>query len=733
MSAHLARLALGLCLAVASLALAYGQPLAAGDAPSAKEDRPRTDSLGDPLPAGAVARLGTTRFRRPENREDCLGFSSAGKALVCASYIPTEIRYRDLHTYQITRRIRLAPETYASGLRSADGKLLLCSRAGNKILIDLSTEKEVARIPAQEIAVRPGGMGITWPQSYALSRDGRLLAALLTVAGEQEKGEQLICWCQVASGKRLHWVRSRKGGSFSSLEFTRDGKALAAIEHVSAFGKTWLRLWDVASGKELRSVPLPHNEEFNRLVAFLPDGKFLLSKASRNGPLLVCDPATGQAVRTFPANGEGMQHYTLSADGKTLFGTGPGLVRVWEVETGRSLRDLRLVPHRGFAPGIRPSLDSKILAAVGQYHLTLWGVETGKQLAPTPGHTREVSSLAFSPSGDRLLSAGIAPGAILWDVASGKEQAHLMPVVPRPSRNAVLVDSNDSNNWVGISYPGAQAVLAADGNAATVWPGHAVQVWRVGAGKILHKLGLVKAYQTLAFAAGSQLLAAADEQGEIRLWNTASGKPLDALRIHDVQSGKPGAVKAPTALALSADGKSLAAARLAFDGHYSKGDLRLVLKVRAWEVVTRAERLCLDLPARSRLGLLWGMRHGYDEASRLAFCLRFSPDGRLLALGDGNVIYLWALRTGKEVRQFAGSELAARTLAFSPDGKLLAAGRHDGQIRLWRVDTGTVLRDLPAHDRAVTALAFSPDGRLLASGGRDTTILLWDVRAVAGH
>jgi WD40 repeat protein len=91
----------------------------------------------------------------------------------------------------------------------------------------------------------------------------------------------------------------------------------------------------------------------------------------------------------------------------------------------------------------------------------------------------------------------------------------------------------------------------------------------------------------------------------------------------------------------------------------------------------------------------------------------------------------WDVASGKELRQFAGPEVFARTLAFSPDGKLLAAGRLDGRIRLWRVDTGTLLRDLPAHDRAVTALAFSPDGRLLASGARDTTMLLWDVRAVA--
>jgi WD40 repeat protein len=699
-------------LALASLTLARGEP-------PAKEGRPRADRLGDPLPEGAVARLGTTRFRLLEQGEWCLGFSTDGKALIFRERYGQEVLFRDLGTYGIVRRLRLAPDTYVQYARSADSRHLVCRREGDVTLIDLTTGKEVALILGKEIF-----KGNAPPHSsYISSRDGRLLA----VSGEEDEGSHLICWLDTTTGKRLHRVRSQKGASFTSLAFTCDGKALAAVEaERQPGGKTWLRIWNVASGKLIPAGPLPQDARLDGLLAFLPDGKVLLGSHGW-GLLLLCDPATGQTLRAFPEKGDGMASFTLSRDGKTLFGSARGRIRVWDVGTGKVVRELRLDSHPTEAPYIHLSHDGKTLAALGQHQLTLWDVRTGKQLYPTDGHTREVSSLAFSPAGDRLLSAGIAPAALFWDVASGKELARLMPAVPRPLDDRVVLSANNSNDWLRFSYPGAQALFAPDGKSvAAVWPDLPVHIWRADTGKLLHTLGQKKAHQALAFAADGRQLAAADQDGEIRLWNPASGKELDALRLDAPRTAEQGGIKAPTAVAASSDGKSVAAARLVFE----RSTLRM--KIRQWEAVSRVERCCLEQAAGSRLAHHWGMQmSALSTSDSFALCLRFSPNGRLLALGDGNLIYLWDLASGKEVRQFAGPEVFACTLAFSPDGKLLAAGRLDGRIRLWRVDTGVVLRDLPAHDRAVTALAFSPDGRLLASGSRDTTILLWAVPEVA--
>jgi WD40 repeat protein len=103
----------------------------------------------------------------------------------------------------------------------------------------------------------------------------------------------------------------------------------------------------------------------------------------------------------------------------------------------------------------------------------------------------------------------------------------------------------------------------------------------------------------------------------------------------------------------------------------------------------------------------------------------FSPDGRLLASGS-DVIKLWEVATGSEVRTLTGHTRSVNSVAFSPDGRLLASGSWDDTIKLWEVATGREVRTLTGHTHWVTSVAFSPDGRLLASGSEDNTIKLWE-------
>ncbi|MDT0401961.1 caspase, EACC1-associated type [Streptomyces edwardsiae] len=211
---------------------------------------------------------------------------------------------------------------------------------------------------------------------------------------------------------------------------------------------------------------------------------------------------------------------------------------------------------------------------------------------------------------------------------------------------------------------------------------------------------------------GGRMLAAVCGDGEVRLWNLVSkdggARPLATLRARGVEDATDG----PTALALSTDGKTLAAIGLS----RSVGRGAIVL----WDVSDpRAPRQLPFMKAASP-------PDGSAQDDRVAF----SPDGRLLATADtyGDV-RLWDVSDPRGPRPRGTVKGGGGALAFRPDGELLAVSR-ERVIALVDVrDPGApkVLGERTAHSNLVSSLDFSPGGRKLVSGGWDRSVALWDV------
>jgi WD40 repeat protein len=110
--------------------------------------------------------------------------------------------------------------------------------------------------------------------------------------------------------------------------------------------------------------------------------------------------------------------------------------------------------------------------------------------------------------------------------------------------------------------------------------------------------------------------------------------------------------------------------------------------------------------------------------------LKFSPDGKLLAVGGYQVVRLFDSATGKPVATLSGHADYVRSIAFSPDGKMLAAAggppQRGGEIKIWDVETRQPLKTLNGHKDCIYSVAWSPDGKLLASGSYDKMVKLWD-------
>lgn len=226
------------------------------------------------------------------------------------------------------------------------------------------------------------------------------------------------------------------------------------------------------------------------------------------------------------------------------------------------------------------------------------------------------------------------------------------------------------------------AIGTADGN---------VQLWDSATGENRFTFeGHNGGVTSLAFGAGTYLLAVGTGSGQVRLWDTASGEASGTLQTHDA---------AVTSVAFQIDGFLIASG--AADG-----------SIKLWDVSQRAEQPTLAEPDQTPV-------HG----------LAFSLDGTLLAAGGGSSIRVWNANSWTLQAELETEISDIASISFSPDGTTLVYGGADPAVWIWDLeDSNQVLLD--GNVGTVSALAFSLESGLIASAD-DESVRLWDAASGA--
>lgn len=661
------------------------QPTVVGEAPKPPGSVPqkRLDIHGDPLPPGAVARLGTVRFRH----EDAIGpfaISPDGRTIVAAPLMfGKSVVFWDVSTGQLVRRWLFDREIHY-------------------------------------LAFHPDG------KSIAL--------------GSVEAREETLRLYDIASGKETHRFAGNNGsrglitsnmGVWGAAFFTPDGQTL-----VTSNSDETVRVWNVPSGK----MELHLNNGHCRVWALSPNGKLMVQdKGDSEKILRVMEVTTGKAVRQLSHPTE-VRAVVFSPDGKTLAvahggpTAAPGKITLWSLEDGKELGTLG--GHLSTVPALAFSPNGKRLVSGGRSgRLLLWDVGSRKELRKAflqPALSYQalsIQQLAFSPDGKTIFLRGKENQIHLWDVEGWRERDETngqglaiwavafsrdgKRVASAPANDGICVWESKTGKLLRMLKSGSWPMrFSADGK--TVLSGQRtpacwLHVWDSASGKKQQSIMLAGSLErTVAVSSDGKMFASWILGPTVDVFGVG---PNERRRILKVPIKEPSADAPPRrgqprriprqpwifALCFAHDSKPLYAC--SNDAH-----------ILRWDLATGAA-----LPS---IGNQDGGANG----------IALAPDGRCAATvpRDG-AWFLWEIASGQP-RLILNDAGHAAPIAFSPNGRLLAAASKNGAaVHLLRMTDGKVIHRFSGHLGRIGCLSFSPDGRLLASGSYDSTALLWDV------
>ncbi|MBS0261296.1 MAG: hypothetical protein JSS02_05015 [Planctomycetes bacterium] len=105
----------------------------------------------------------------------------------------------------------------------------------------------------------------------------------------------------------------------------------------------------------------------------------------------------------------------------------------------------------------------------------------------------------------------------------------------------------------------------------------------------------------------------------------------------------------------------------------------------------------------------------------------FSPNGQILAVGNRNsTTRLFDVASGKMLHELPTR--MSHELKFDPTGKILAVAYFNGNLALWNVETGKVIKRANTPAKQLFSVAWAPDGQLLATAGQQGAVTLWDAK-----
>lgn len=594
-----------------------------------------------------------------------IGFASENRLVT----VSDAVRVWDLNAGRELRTLELtSPGT--SGYTGGDGGMAISPDGSQFVMldddseaqvrvIDLSSGREARRVKLSDKRVDT--------ISFVFTPDGRVLAA-----GIVEK--RLKLW-DVTAKKEQELAQTAK--EYSQVKFSRDGRLLALSENYV------VKIWDVASGRELTQLKVPNSGAFvtqaDAFIALSDDGK-RIATGGFDTDTIIWETDTVKRVSTLTGRTNMAYNVAFSADGTQL--SSGGRTR-WDLRTGSGLRVVPASASSEKTYGIA-SPDGRVVAVMKP--------------------NSSVLSLVESPAGRPLFTL-------------------------TPSGEAGVVEKmrfSVDGTMVAVVYSAVDHGQAATGPTSYA-RGSQVKIWDVKTGKERRSIAANELPSEAEFSSDGRVIATIGSMGQISLWDVQSGSKLRDLTSSPMAAFTPPQIK-PGQRPSMPNMADIAAMMTNVMGTMAAGTMGRTVTSLAFSpdgktLVTGGveSKANIDIAAMMS-GAMSGKR---PKGSKTPDPQDLMKDLKVETIGQ---VQIWDVATGREIGRLKGHGRAVGKVAFSRDGKLLATGGTDNTIKIWDFVTKRELATLTGHTANIESLDFHPDGRLLASAGEDGSTFLWDTK-----
>jgi WD40 repeat protein len=679
------------------------------------------DAFGDPLPIGAIVRIGTLRYRLPESRGPQSAIPSPDGKMLATIGIQNEIEIFELPAWKRLRVIsgrtfdKNNPGQFQGLAFSADSKkLVTCDIQNMQIhLLDVATGKSLLKkISFPDKAGRaPAG-----DPFLALSPDEQTLVCVVLDQGNKGVSQQVFVW-DLAKDKvrtKFNLPIDQFNGNRPSISVSADCRWLAHSvmnDNPNRPGRgidSHIELWDLTTGKSVRKIetetPMPR-------LALSPDGKWLA--ASNEAFLLrIYEVSAGKEQHNIRGRTL-IQHLQFSPDGALYVADYDGKIHRWDAAKGEPVKTWKAPGRMGVSQLLFPP-QGKMLALGGHTDAVhFWEVETGKLFSPKDLPADPITEVEFSPQGELFVATeggmtawwnprtGVKLRDLKLEFAEGEERGIYYP----RAFDGILVD-RDFGGRRGLRAQGVLFGMSPNGEFIVSGNGGGA-FFDAKTGKLLYEEegGRNGEISDIVFLDGGSKSASVQNK-KVRIWNTRTGRDVASFTIplrEQEQSMR---------FAASSSGKHFAVETINRQAENGGG------------------RVILFDADKNKILREWGAQNGIET-------MQFSPDQQWLAVAKPQermqLTRIGAARADYELGVGKDGMDVTQAL-FSPDSRQLACafilgtdpGRASGKICIYEIASKKIRLELVGHPAGIIdRLAYSRDSGLLASGATDTTALVW--------